>query len=118
GPGRFVSFRLPSPRGPARRRAANVGRAPAPARPAYARRHSCPAGQGRESGAGTSVIVVDASALLEVLLNTSAGERIAARLAAAARPSTCRTSWTWKSPRCCDATQPRERSTRDAGCRL
>ncbi len=41
------------------------------------------AGQSRQSGAGTPVIVVDASAVLEVLLNTPAGARVADRLSAA-----------------------------------
>src|SRR5206468_6016167 len=83
GPGGSVPVRLPSPGGPPRRRATDAGRAPVSARAAHASCHSCPTGQGRESGAGTNVIVVDASALLEVLLNTPAGQRIGDRLSAA-----------------------------------
>src|SRR3989442_1996310 len=84
GPGRSVPVRLPSPGGPPRRRATDAGRAPVSARPAHAGCHSCPTGQGRESGAGTNVVVVDASALLEVVLNTSPGQRLADRLSAPA----------------------------------
>src|SRR5262245_35923010 len=61
-------------------RAPDSGRAPAAARSAVARRDAGVHGQGREGGARQPVIVVDASAVLEVLLNTPDGAGIAARL--------------------------------------
>src|SRR3989442_15756342 len=117
GPGRSAPVRLPSPGGPPRRRATDAGRAPVPARPAHAGCHSCPTGQGRESGARTSVKVVDASALLECFSTLPRGSASPIDCPRRARRSTRRTSWTWKSPRCCDATPPRARWKRGAGCR-
>src|ERR687891_2380685 len=79
-PGGALPFRLPPPGGAPGRRAADASRTASPARPAYRRQAARFPSQGREGGAAGVVIVVDASAILEVLLNTPAGIRVSERL--------------------------------------
>src|SRR5208282_2778320 len=79
-PRRQVSLRLSAPRNPTRRRAAHAGRSEGALGPPLTRqspRASCP---DYSRGEGQPVIVVDASAMMEVLLNRPSGERLANRL--------------------------------------
>src|SRR5713226_4164776 len=79
-PGGAVPFRLPPRADPPGRRAPDAGRATSPARAAPRRHAARSTRQGCEGGAGGAVIVVDASAILEVLLGTAVGARVAERL--------------------------------------
>jgi len=80
GPGGGISFRLLAPGDGACCGAAHVGRVAAAPGGASACRPADAPGKSRQSRAGPPLIVVDASAILEVLLNTPAAPRVADRL--------------------------------------
>src|SRR5262245_28068233 len=82
GPGRSrrtVAVGLSPAGGPSRRRASDAQRAAPAARPAGTRGDARPPRPGGESRARAPMIVIDASAVLEVLLNTPDADAIAAR---------------------------------------
>src|SRR6185295_11153685 len=80
GHGGALAVRIPSPGGAARRRAPDARRASRPPGPTERGQPAGLAGPGGAGRTGSPVIVVDASAAIELLLNTAAGIRISARL--------------------------------------
>src|SRR5438105_11635636 len=80
GGGRDVALRLPARGGPPAGPAPHRGRAAREARGPGARDAVAAPGTRGARGARRAVMVVDASALLEVLLRTPTGERVEQRL--------------------------------------